>query len=206
MREKLKAYLDLLFAGAPPEAADAKEEVCQNTLDKFDDFIDQGKTPEAAYSLAIAGLGDVSEILCAGERPQPEEKLQPGKSVLRMVLLPLAVALYIACPIPVIVWPGSNWSVAALLAMVAIATACLVLRPLVGKREARSQAEPEDAAPRSGLYRSVMSLISVLGVAAYFMVSFATGAWHITWVIFLMIGAVRQLVTVIFDWKEQEKE
>lgn len=204
MREKLKDYLDLLFAGAPPEAADAKEEVCQNTLEKFDDFIDQGKTPEAAYSLAIAGLGDVSEILCAGERPQPEEKLQSGKSVLRMVLLPLAVALYIACPIPVIVW-DSDWSVAALLAMVAIATACLVLRPQVGKRETRSQAEPEDAAPRSGLYKSVMSLISILGVAAYFMVSFATGAWHITWVIFLMIGAVRQLVTVIFDWKEQEK-
>lgn len=204
MREKLRAYLDLLFAGAPPEAADAKEEVCQNTLEKFDDFIDQGKTPEAAYSLAIAGLGDVSEILCAGERPQVEQKPQPGKSVLRMVLLPLAVALYIACPIPVIVWPGSNWSVAALLAMVAIATACLVLRPLVGKREVRT--EPEDTAPRSGLYKSVMSLISVLGVVAYFLVSFATGAWHITWVIFLMIGAVRQLVTVIFDWKEQEKK
>lgn len=205
MREKLKSYLDLLFAGAPPEAADAKEEVCQNTLEKFDDFIDQGKTPEAAYSLAIAGLGDVSEILCAGERPQAEEKLQPGKSVLRMVLLPLAVALYIACPIPVVLWDGSNWSVAALLAMVAIATACLVLRPLVGKREERSRAVSEDSTPRSGLYKSVMSLISILGVAAYLIVSFATGAWHITWVIFLIISALKQLVTVIFDWKEQEK-
>ncbi len=205
MREKLKSYLDLLFAGAPPEAADAKEEVCQNTLEKYDDFIDQGKTPEAAYSLAIAGLGDVSEILCAGERPQPEEKLQPGKSVLRMVLLPLAVALYIACPIPVVLWDGSNWSVAALLAMVAIATACLVLRPQVGKQEKRSQAAPADSAPRSGLYRSVMSMFSILGVAAYLIVSFATGAWHITWVIFLIVSALKQLVTVIFDWKEQEK-
>lgn len=205
MREKLRAYLDLLFAGAPPEAADAKEEVCQNTLEKYDDFIDQGKTPEAAYSLAIAGLGDVSEILCAGERPQAEEKMQPGKSVLRMVLLPLAVALYIACPIPVILWDGSNWSVAALLAMVAIATACLVLRPQVGKREGSSHAEPADSTPRSGLQKSVMSLISILGVAAYFIVSFATGAWHITWVIFLIMSALNQLVTVIFDWKEQEK-
>lgn len=131
--------------------------------------------------------------------------MQPGKSVLRMVLLPLAVALYIACPIPVILWDGSNWSVAALLAMVAIATACLVLRPQVGKREGSSHAEPADSTPRSGLQKSVMSLISILGVAAYFIVSFATGAWHITWVIFLIMSALNQLVTVIFDWKEQEK-
>ena len=131
--------------------------------------------------------------------------MQPGKSVLRMVLLPLAVALYIACPIPAILSDGSNWSGAALLAMVAIATACLLLRSQLGKREESARAEQEDSTPRSGLYKSVMSLISILGVMAYFIVSFATGAWHITWVIFLMIGALNQLVTVIFDWKEQEK-
>ena len=50
MRDNLKAYIDLLFAGAPQSAqtAETKAEILQNTLDKYDDLIDQGETPQAA--------------------------------------------------------------------------------------------------------------------------------------------------------------
>ena len=57
MREKLIQYVDLLFAGAP-NCQDIKQEILQNTLDRYDDLIDQGKVPEAAYRLAISGLGE----------------------------------------------------------------------------------------------------------------------------------------------------
>ena len=58
MRDKLKTYIDYLFAGAPQTAATAetKAEILQNTLDKYDDLIAEGKTPEAAYSLAVSGI------------------------------------------------------------------------------------------------------------------------------------------------------
>ena len=61
MRDKLKTYIDYLFAGAPQTAATAetKAEILQNTLDKYDDLIAEGKTPEAAYSLAVSGIGDL---------------------------------------------------------------------------------------------------------------------------------------------------
>ena len=62
MREQLIKYIDLLFAGAP-EAEDIKQEILQNTLDRYDDLISQGKSPESAYSLAISGIGDINEIL-----------------------------------------------------------------------------------------------------------------------------------------------
>ena len=50
MRDKLKTYIDYLFAGAPQTAATAetKAEILQNTLDKYDDLIAEGRTPEAA--------------------------------------------------------------------------------------------------------------------------------------------------------------
>ena len=62
MREQLIQYVELLFAGAP-EAYEIKQEILQNTLDRYDDLIDQGKSPEAAYRLAISGIGDINEIL-----------------------------------------------------------------------------------------------------------------------------------------------
>ena len=62
MREQLIQYVNLLFAGAP-DSDEIKQEILQNTLDRFDDLVEQGKSPEAAYRLAISGIGDVNEIL-----------------------------------------------------------------------------------------------------------------------------------------------
>ena len=44
MREQLISYVDLLFAGAE-DADDIKQEILQNTLDRYDDLINQGKSP-----------------------------------------------------------------------------------------------------------------------------------------------------------------
>ena len=62
MREQLVNYVELLFAGAP-DSNEIKQEILQNTLDRYDDLLAQGKSPEAAYRLAISGIGDISEIL-----------------------------------------------------------------------------------------------------------------------------------------------
>lgn len=64
MREQLVNYVELLFAGAP-DSNEIKQEILQNTLDRYDDLLAQGKSPEAAYRLAISGIGDISEILNA---------------------------------------------------------------------------------------------------------------------------------------------
>ena len=61
MREQLIQYVELLFAGAE-NADDIRQEILQNTLDRYDDLVSQGKSPEAAYRLAISGIGDIREI------------------------------------------------------------------------------------------------------------------------------------------------
>ena len=60
MRDQLTQYVNLLFAGNT-DAEDIRMEILQNTLDRYDDLISQGKTPEAAYRLAISGIGDIGE-------------------------------------------------------------------------------------------------------------------------------------------------
>ena len=72
MREQLIQYVQLLFAGAA-DCDDTRQEILQNTLDRYDDLIAAGKTPEAAYRLAIMGIGDINEILgrAPGSAPLP---------------------------------------------------------------------------------------------------------------------------------------
>ena len=77
MREQLIQYIRLLFAGTP-NSEDMQQEILQNTLDRYDDLISQGKSPEAAYRLAIAGIGDINEILGSiPAQPAPDAKEQP---------------------------------------------------------------------------------------------------------------------------------
>ena len=47
--------------------------------------------------------------------------------------------------------------------------------------------------------KALNSAISTLVLALYFIISFTTGAWHITWVIFLIGSAVKGIIRAIFD-------
>lgn len=53
--------------------------------------------------------------------------------------------------------------------------------------------------------KQINEIIGGIGVAIYFIVSFITMAWHITWVIFIIIAMVEQVVKLIFLLKEDEK-
>ena len=81
MRDQLKQYVDLLFAGVA-DCEDIKQEILLNTLDRYDDLIAEGKVPEAAYRLAITGIGDINEILgikhqASPVQPSAQPKAEP---------------------------------------------------------------------------------------------------------------------------------
>ena len=67
---------------------------------------------------------------------------------------------------------------------------------------ASAQAQETSESPRQELRKSIKSLIWAIGLAAYFIVSFSTGAWYVTWVIFPIIGAVQGLVIACLDLTE----
>lgn len=214
MREQLIQYVELLFAGAPG-SEEIRAEILQNTLDRYDDLTEQGKSPEAAYRLAISGIGDINEIL-SGNSPesQPdsvtevhETEQSETDSVPKQIMRAAGIALYILCPIPLFVLGDmgmDNIGLCGTLAMVAIATMLMILG---SKKKARSE-EKSDAVPLSPqqeLRKSISSMIGTIGLVLYLIISFATNAWHITWVVFPIIGAVKGLVKAILDLKEANK-
>lgn len=214
MRDQLIQYVSLLFAGTE-NCEDIRQEILQNTLDRYDDLVAQGKSPESAYRQAISGIGDISEIL-SGEQtftasprtnePEPEADT-PTKKLLRTI----AIALYILCAAPLIIlseFGMDNLGLCCTLAGVAVATVLILLGKKNGPGEdtqehtASAQAQETSESPRQELRKSIKSLIWAIGLAAYFIVSFSTGAWYVTWVIFPIIGAVQGLVIACLDLTE----
>jgi len=53
--------------------------------------------------------------------------------------------------------------------------------------------------------RSLMGAVNgavwALTLTAYFVISFLTGAWYISWLIFIIGGAVSNIVRAVFDLK-----
>lgn len=202
MREQLVKYVELLFAGTT-DTYDIQQEILQNTLDKYDDLVAQGKSPEAAYRLAISGIGDVNEIL--GERntqpipsaPVQQTKLDDNK---RKLLRSIAIALYILCAVPLFFTDGSTLGLCFTLLFVAVATAIMVY---TGKgKNAPQQTANFPAQSRSTGRNIAKGIIWGGGICLYISVTLITEAVWITWLIFPILACVQGIVTAIFDLKE----
>lgn len=198
MREQLIHQVNLLFAETSG-CDDIRQEILQNTLDHYDDLISQGVSPEAACSQALNSIGDLSELLGTERSTEipssPVSPAAPIKKANSKLHIAIAVALYILCPMPVILLENGI-GVCLLLAMVALATGILI----AGNQSNKVQEEKDS--PEQRLNKSISNLISTIGLILYFVLSFSTGAWHITWLIFPIIGAVKGLVLACIDLKE----
>lgn len=204
MRDKLIQYVNLLFAGSDCE--EIREEILHNTLDRYDDLVAQGKSPEAAYRLAISGIGDVNEILGTHSQPAaaaPHDEEEPADTPENRLKNAVSIAMYILCPVPLFILSEFGLETIGLCLTLLLVAAATCLR-LTMKRTPRAQtaAPPPQRTPRQELRSGINSMIWAIGLALYFLVSFATGAWFITWVIFPLIGAVQGLVRAILDLKE----
>ena len=218
MREQLIQYVNLLFAGNDG-VEDIKQEILQNTLDRYDDLVSRGRTPEEAYRQAIAGIGDVNEII-NGKADFSEENRPPfyapvpefdsTAAAVSRLMRALAIFLYIVSPVPLFLFDRLGWDevgLCCLLIIVGIATALLLLfKNPKSKETAQEYTEYTDRPRNTGsqreLKKSVGKLISTIGLVAYFVISFSTGAWFITWLIFPIIGAVKGVVNSCIDMRE----
>lgn len=209
MREQLISYVDLLFA-ATDDAEEIKQEILQNTLDRYDDLVAQGKTPQAAYSLAISGIGDINEILehtntsiSADVSPAPIQPTQPDQN--KKLMRAVAVGMYICCVIPVIVLGTYGNAILGVVLMFLLIAAATVLMILAddGKDKKENDCGCDSArTPIDPLRRTIRKIITTAAVCVFLLLSFATGAWYVTWLIFPIAGALNQLINACMDLKE----
>ena len=204
MREQLEKYVELLFAGTP-DSDDMQQEILQNTLDRYDDLIEQGKTPTDAYRLAIAGIGDVDEMLWNYKTAPVSASVQPAKNAgSKKKLKAVAIGMYICSILPLIALGSLNEGVLGLcmtILMVAAATVLIIWSSNGSNaNEARSSEDVYEVKHPS--YKLYKSIAGPLTLTIYLLVSFLTSAWHLTWLIFPISGAVDSIAKALIDLKE----
>ena len=209
MNEKLRRYIEDLFTNAPStvRAVELKEEMYQNLTDKYNDLIAEGKNEESAYNIAIASIGDVDSLISglSGESRLEGEKSKKRSAALTAV----AIALYILCPVPVILIQ-SEMGVMMLFLFVAVATALLIYNGVTRERYVKADDTmveqfkewKQNGKQKNKAVEAILGSFWLIAVCAYIIVSFTTGAWHITWIIFLIAAAIASMIRGIFMLKQ----
>lgn len=219
MEANIRNYVESLFVSAPPsrKAVELKEEMIQNLIEKYNDLLTEGKTPEAAYNIAIAGIGDVSGLLQDLERDGVSPEVIAAHREKTALFTAIAVMMYIVSVVPLIALSVLVQTAVAtviglvfLFVLIAGATGLLIYnhmsKPKYVKMEDTMVEEfrqwQNDNRDRKTLRNSITSAVWSLIVAIYFIVSFTTGAWHISWVIFIIGGAVQSIISIAFTVKK----
>jgi len=222
MEDMIRRYVEDLFAETAPtrKAVELKEEMIQNLHDKYNDLISEGKTLEAAYNIAIAGIGDISALLYDLEKEaityEPgiiESQATRQKSAM---LTSIAVMTYILCALPLIIMNllgvryASHIGVPILFLMIAAATGLLIYNSMTKPQYSKSSDSmvedfrqwQSDKHDRKSLRKAISSALWAVVVVIYILISFWSGMWHITWVIFLLAAAAEAIINIFFGTKK----
>ena len=209
MNEKLRHYIDDLFANAPStvRAVELKEELYQNLTDKYNDLIAEGKNEDSAFNIAIASIGDVDSLISglSGEKRIENEKSKKRSAI----LVAVAIALYILSPVPVILIQN-EMGIMALFLFAAVATGLLIYNSITHERYVKADdTMVEDfkewkhhGRQKNKAAEAIVGSFWLIAVCVYIVVSFMTGAWHITWIIFLIAAAISSLIRGLFMLKQ----
>lgn len=216
MEAKLRAYVETLFEQAPKtrKAYELKEEMIQNLVEKYHGLCDEGKSEEAAYNIAVNSIGDTGELIAGLSEPVPALTPEEERKKNRYAsLTALAVALYILSVIPLVSLSqvgSGTLGLSIMLAFIAAATGLLIYismtRPRYYKTEDTMVEEFKEwkhtKDSRGEVLKSIGSALWMLTIVTYFIISFGTGAWHITWIVFLIGAAIQQIIKAIFQLKK----
>jgi len=220
MRDKISQHFNMLFEGAPKtkKALDLKQEMCQNAIDRYDDLVQEGYAEEDAYQNVIQSIGDVTELF-----EEVEEKnllMLPEKDRKKKAMLTAAaVGLYIFAGAVLFfftsldgLWgwygdlAGIGFCIAALICIaptVMLVYACNMYPDYTKKKNPDMVEEYKEIKYNKNRDKAVKSAVSLiiwtLALTIYFLVSFITYAWHITWLIFLIAACVQSVAMLVFS-------
>jgi len=221
MEDNIRRHVDNLFAETAPskKAVELKEEMIQNLSDKYRDLTNEGKTPEAAYNITIAGIGDISGLLAELENEMnnlEQTTNETNASRQRSAMFTaIAVMMYILCVLPLIIMSmvgfiySAQIGIPVMFIMIAGATGLLIYNSMSKPKQPNSETMVEefrewqsDDKDRKALRKAISSALWSITIALYLIISFMTGAWFITWIIFIIAAAVESLINVLYTIKK----
>ncbi len=224
MNRKIKNYVDGLFSDIPrsKKASELKEELLSNMNERYGDYVLEGKSENQAYSLVVANLGDVDELL---HEVMPDENFKKQAAVFRRRNArntALSVGLYIVGVIFLIGISSAGEilfneaeisgiiGLLLLLCCAAVATVLLVYTAMSTPPEYKNEVDDEEKViikgPYGPLYKAISSIYWLLMVLFYLGISFLTGRWEITWIVWPLAGILFAIFETILKLAGEKHE
>lgn len=209
MSTRLRTYVDTLFEDAPtaPRIYDLKEELLANLEEKYEDLLAAGYSEEDAYASVISGLGD-AESLIASLSVEPEPREIPYEEARRDTAQTVASSAFLYC-IAVAAFMlvrmvfGSTLGWVAFWVIAAFATGQVVYhymtRPAAARRPPLSKQSKKRRKQIQGTASGILWMVATM---LYMLISFESGAWHISWIIFLLTTIAQLVMNLIFKMND----
>lgn len=211
---EIEKYIDRLLGSGIDTYENQKEkkELTEKWLKNYHDLVESGMENEVAYNAVISRIN--IEIKGTQELRQKEE--QDKKRYARNVAI--AVMMYILCPISVIVLDNVGNSILGVVIMfllIAAASGLLIYTLITSPRYKKvdefyinSSNDSSSAYLNKNYksYQSVSNVLSPLILIVYLLVSFITGQWWITWIIFIIGAAIKRAIEAYFEMRDIKDE
>lgn len=189
-----------------------KLNVTRQTVSKWET---NQSTPDFDKIMPLCELFEIGvEELLTGKKPEEKQEKKEEKVLTRQevkersakvvsisIFIYIAAVTFLMIAIPV---QHANPIIASsiFLLLIGWATARIVRNYMsIPKFEKTKEEKRQDK-----IQKEINGIIGSICVAIYFIVSFITLAWHITWVIFIIYGLICQVVRLIFMLKEGEDD
>ncbi|MDD3959168.1 MAG: permease prefix domain 1-containing protein [Oscillospiraceae bacterium] len=220
MNERINAHIEGLFQEAPKtkKIIELKEEIISNCNCKYDDLIADGSSPDEAFKSVIAGIGDVSELIAQLETGMSADAhlVEEGKKR-SALMVSVSVGLFILSPMWFIftAWIGIPEEFGLILMMIFIAcgVGLLIYNSMTKVQynkmddtmveEFREWKVQRDQ--KNGIRGYISAILWPLIAIIYFLLSFTTKAWHITWLIFVAGFMIEGIVSILFEMRKEKK-
>ncbi|MEG0856317.1 MAG: permease prefix domain 1-containing protein [Terrisporobacter sp.] len=209
---KIKEYVNNLFENAPKtrRTDEFKEELLANLLDKYYDLLDSRVDNETAYNKVISSIGNIDDLFQKDAVKITKDSWDKRKSA---KITAIAVMMYILSPVSIIIFENigmETLGIVIMFALIAGATGMLIYNNMTKPQYLKQDdtlveefKEWKSATTKTRRVRnSVSSAMWAIITAIYLLVSFMTGAWHITWIVFVIGSAIEQAIKAYFEYKE----
>ena len=150
-------------------------------------------------------FGITTDELLTGNSNIVEAKVQDVKSNFARNIA-IAVMLYILSIVAIVLCAAEFnqpiIGVSIFFVLIALGTGLLIYNGIYYKKESKD----EPTTKQRNIIKQVTDIVDAVGLLIYLAVSFMTFAWHITWIIFIIIGIVNQIIKLIFSLKYNDPD
>ena len=195
--------------GLSQEEVAEKLNVTRQSVSKWE--TDESK-PDFDKIVPICELYEIStNELLSGTKEEKEEQevevINKDNKKKRALIISIAVFLYFLALIWIIVSEVSfnlneGFMVGGFFLLCGIATCMLVYQGIVLSTTITKKKKEKTANEKKR--DGVIELTSIIFTIIYLLTSFLTGAWHLTWLIWLVYAAVEAIIKIIFNSKGDE--